>query len=382
MKEKKSSWVTTGLFLSLTFGITAVSLFHPVKKFSENENRVLAQKPRITKETLLSGELSKEYEAFITDQFPARDTWIEIKTQAELMMGHKEVNGVYFAKDGYLLEKHTAEKETAKQRKKNIKRVKQMADYYERRLGSGHVKVMLVPSSTEILAEKLPFGVEEYNESQILDQVERAVSKEVFVNPTPILDSHKEEYIYYRTDHHWTSLGAYYAYTEWAQACGFLPISQKEFKIKKANEGFYGTIYSKVNKKGIKPDVISLYERKKRMNYQVDYDLGAAKTDTLYSMRQLKGKDKYAVFLDGNHAVVTIDTNVKNDRRLLIIKDSFAHSFAPFAVNHFSQTHMLDFRYVNIGIKDYIRTNKITDILLLYSAVNFEKDTNTRKLIQ
>ena len=115
---------------------------------------------------------------------------------------------------------------------------------------------------------------------------------------------------------------------------------------------------------------------KKDMNYQLLYNL-KDQTDSLYDLSKLEGKDKYSVYMGGNNALVEIKTNNMNGRRLLVIKDSYAHSFVPFAVNHYEETYMIDFRYFNVGVEQFVEENKITDILVLYNTMNFVQDKNS-----
>lgn len=381
MKQKISQVVTIVFFLLLVFGLSIASLLKEPTEFSENENRQLAQKPKFSKASLISGKYGKDFETYITDQFIGRDSWITWKTRTELALQKKEINGVYFGDDGYLFDKIIQSDFDKEQMQKNIQRVGKLADKYSKILGKDRVKVMIVPTAPYILQDKLPKYAPNYNQDLILDQVAKQVSGSSYINSKDVLQAHKDEYIYYRTDHHWTSLGAYYAYEEWAKSSGFTPFSQTDFRIEEATDEFLGTMYSKVNIKTSK-DLIYLYQPKKNMNYQLEYNLGEKQSNTLYDKKQLEGKDKYAVFLGGNNPLVQIKTNNKNGRKLLLIKDSYAHTIAPFIVNHFEQTDMIDFRYYNTGVSDYVEENGITDILYLYNAVNFAKDTNTSKLLK
>ncbi|HAB61840.1 MAG TPA: hypothetical protein DCE48_14305 [Lachnospiraceae bacterium] len=145
------------------------------------------------------------------------------------------------------------------------------------------------------------------------------------------------------------------------------------------SDKFYGTLHSKVNV-NVEPDDIYLYEIKEDMNYQLLYNL-TDETDTLYDLSQLEGKDKYSVYMGGNNALVKVKTNNKNGRRLLVIKDSYAHSFVPLAVNHYEETYMIDFRYFNGGVEEFVEENEITDVLVLYNTMNFVKDKNSIKFL-
>jgi hypothetical protein len=368
------------VFLILVFGITLLGLFVPVKAFSENENRYLATKPQFNWKSLISGKYTTQYEDYITDQFIYRDKWISLKTLSERALLKQDINSVYFGKDGYLVEKHPMKKVEPEVEDRNYQRLIEFVKQYKGVLGEDNVKVMLVPTASSILKDKLPKFATGYSQDAFIDKVKGELTKENVIDVRELLLSHNKEYIYYKTDHHWTSLGAYYAYTQWAKETGEEYIPMEEFNQVLASDKFYGTLHSKVNV-DMEADSIYLYEIMKDMDYSVRYD-GEKESNTLYELSYLDTKDKYSVFLSGNHGLVEINTNNKNGKKLLVIKDSFAHSFVPFAVNHYESTHMIDLRYFNMGIKDYIEQNEITDVLVLYNVMNYVTDKNTSKLLK
>ncbi len=361
-------------------GFILWNLVTPQKVFSENENRYLAEIPKFTYEKLINGEYMNGMDEYINDQFIFRDRWISIKTMAERAMLKQDINSVYFAKDDYLIEKHGNDEVSEEQAIKNRERLIEFVKKYTEKLGNDRVNVMLVPTASEILIDKLPPFATGYNQNAYLEELMAAIPHGTFIDIRDMFMKHKDEYIYYRTDHHWTALGAFYAYEKWAKDAGFTPLSKEEFDITLASDEFYGTLHSKVNT-NIKPDDIYLYHIKEDMDYQLLYNLTDEKS-TLYDLSKLEGKDKYSVYMGGNNAVVEVGTNNNNGRRLLVIKDSFAHSFVPFAVNHFEKTYMIDFRYFNGGIEAYMEENEITDVLVLYNTMSFIKDKNSIKFLK
>lgn len=317
---------------------------------------------------------------YINDQFVLRDHWIGIKTMLERGMLKQDINSVYFAKDGYLIEKHSNKEVSEQLAEKNKEYLVRFVNKYLSKLGKDHIKAVLVPTASEILTDKLPPFATGYDQKGYMEDMIAALPKGTLLELRDILMKHKEEYIYYRTDHHWTSLGAYYAYELWCKETGVEALGQEEFHIIQATDEFYGTLHSKVNTK-VKPDDIYLYQIKKDMGYQLLYNL-TDKSNTLYDYSKLEGKDKYSVYMGGNNPVVEIETNNKNERNLLVIKDSFAHSFVPFVVNHFEKTYMIDFRYFNGSVEKYMEENGITDVLVLYNTMSFVKDDYLAKLIK
>lgn len=384
-KNSKCSIIICVVFCLLLFGMSFLSIVTPTKSFSENENRFLTKKPKFTKENFLSGKYATEYETFITDQFPARNQWITLKTWTERILLKQESNGVYFGKDDYLIETHQASDLDTEQLATNTERLIEFLSKATKLLGKEHVKMMLVPTANMILTDKLPPFATGFDQFAYLEQVNEKLSKEqieqVQVDVSDILLEHKKEDIFYRTDHHWTALGAYYAYTVWAKSCGFDLAPLESYNKTEISNDFYGTIYSKVNIK-VKPDTITIYEPKEEKKYQVEYNLGEKTTDTLYEMEQLEGKDKYAVFLGGNNAVVKIKQYPSRAERgkLLIIKDSYAHCFTPFVLEHYQEVEMIDLRYFNMSVLEYIDMNGYDDVLFLYNIPNFAKDRNMSNL--
>lgn len=368
------------LFALLWSGLIICNLVTPERKFSENENRFLAELPKYTNAKLINGEFMNGLDEYINDQFVFRDNWISLKTTAERALLKLDINSVYFAKDDYLIEKHNKSDVSKEQVEKNKDRLTEFVEKSVEKLGEDRVNVMLVPTASEILKDKLPPFATGYDQEAYMNEVIESLPKGTFIDVRDVLNQHKEEYIYYRTDHHWTTLGAFYAYEQWAKDAGFTPLSREQFDITLGSDQFYGTLHSKVNV-NVEPDDIYLYDIKGDMNYQLLYNM-TDETDTLYDLSQLEGKDKYSVYMGGNNALVKVNTNNKNGRRLLVIKDSYAHSFVPLAVNHYEETYMIDFRYFNGGVEDFVEENEITDVLVLYNTMNFVKDKNSIKFLK
>lgn len=376
------SKAVTGIFLALVFGITIAGFFVPVKARSESENRALAQKPKFSLASLFAKEdkekFTTKYEAYLTDQFIGRDTWISVKTRTELLLGKTDINGVYFAEDDYLITRTDASSINAEQEEKNIARLDAFIKKYSELLGDTNVYAMLVPTAADILADKLPPFTSEYDQEALLNRV-AAMLGDNFIDTREELMQHKDEYLYYKTDHHWTALGAYYAYRAWAQAQKIPVREQEDYKISTGSEEFYGTLYSKVNIQ-MPADTVLLYEDGR--SYRVEYDMDGKPQKSMFSMKRLSEKDKYMVYLDGNHALTQIQQQgqKKTEKKLLVIKDSYAHTFVPFLAQDYDEVIMVDFRYNKMPVSMIIENYGITDILVLYNATNFVHDDNLYQL--
>lgn len=374
MKSKFHNVVTVVVFLWLIAFFTVASILNPDRIFSANENRYLAQKPKWTPEQFFEGEFATGYENYITDQFIGRDKWIQVKTLCEISIGKKDVNGVYLCKDDYLIETQTGIDE--KKAYDNADRMVTFLNEKAQQLGADHVALMLVPTAVATLKDKLPNYAQTFDQNRYIDYLGDGF-RGTFVDVRDTFTQNKDEYIYYKTDHHWTTKGAFLAYQNWADAMRFTPFSEEEFEIVQVSDDFLGTVYSKLNY-AKSADRMYLYKVKRDIRYYVDIDLGAKIMDGLYEESYLAKKDKYSVFLDGNHSIVTIDTTggQSDGDTLLIIKDSYAHCFVPFAVNHYDKTVVVDMRYLKMPMNQVIEKYGITDILVLYNVVHFAEDIN------
>ncbi|MBQ9766041.1 MAG: hypothetical protein IJW18_07575 [Lachnospiraceae bacterium] len=380
MKKNIKDILITAIFLTLIFGLTILSLIKKTVLFSENENRYLAQKPTFSFEALFDGSYTSDYESFVTDQFVFRDSWIGCKTRVELMTLRKDINGVYFCDDDYLMEKHDATKFESDQAKSNVNVFTNFVNKYAEKFGPEHFQAILVPTASEVLKDKLPLFATPYDQNTWVNKINEMVPDGYVYNAYEALKDHTDEYIYYKTDHHWTTLGAYYTYVEWCKSTGLTPYELSDFDVEIATEEFLGTLDSKVNV-NIEPDSMALYHLKDDMEYKLTYNMTDDVRDSLYHYDGLKGKDKYTVYMGGNYAIVDVETNVKNGKTLLVLKDSFGHSFVPFAANHYERIIMLDLRYYNMfNAEMFIEQYGVTDMLVLYNVVNLASDVHVFKM--
>ena len=373
------------------FGGTLAALFfgavlHKPAEFSQSENRYLEQRPTFTASKLMDGSFMKDYENFITDQFPERSFFMGVKTAAERLRGRTDDNGVYFGKDGYLLGKYDGSLFESDTSKNNIKSIAEFVKMYADKFGKGHFQVALAPSSSEILKDKLPPFAPIYNQTEYITKIKQEAGDSYVTDLGEILKKHSEEYIYYRTDHHWTSLGAYYGYEAIAKEMGLKAQALEDLKADEVSNDFLGTYDSKVNTGitgGVIPDDITIYSSPEIDKAEMMWDNDKDKTfNSIYYMDALKGKDKYTVFFGGNHSVTDIKMDNNTGKTLLLIKDSFAHSLAPFLIKDYDRIIMFDLRYFNKSLKKYIDENKITDLLVLYSTPDFAEDANIGRLLR
>ena len=355
-------------FFCLLLAVSALTgLVMPDWYYSEREKRTLAQKPKLTVADFISGEFSGELEKYLTDQVPLRDGWVTMKTYMELAAGKRESGGVYICKDKYLMDKFTSYSYSKKQLAANVEA---LAELQSKLAAEGvSMNTILVPMAAQVLTDKLPAHAPVTDYTAILQ-----VLTDAGVDTTDMLSAlaaHSSENIYYRTDHHWTSLGAYYACCAWR---GIEPTAG-EWTQEGLGDDFYGTTWNKVPLPTVPAEEITAWY--KHINRSVSYNNGQYETDSIYERKYLSGSDQYAVFLNSNQAQTVIEGSGKNGK-LLLIKDSYGNTFSQFPVEDYAEVHVLDLRFFKGDVAEYARENGITDALVLYGVQNFVKDTNLR----
>ena len=337
----------------------------PDRYYSEREKRTLTQKPKFTVADFISGEFSGELEKYLTDQVPLRDGWVTMKTYMELAIGKRESGGVYLCKDQYLMDKFTSYS-----KKQLAANAAALADLQEKLAAEGvSMNTILVHMAAQVLTDKLPAYAPAADYAAIFQVLTDAGVDTVNVWST--LAAHSGENIYYRTDHHWTSLGAYYAYCAWR---GIQP-NADEWTQEILCGNFRGTTWNKVPLPTVPAEEIAAWY--KHINRSVSYNNGQYETDSIYERKYLSGSDQYAVFLNSNQAQTVIEGSGKSGK-LLLIKDSYGNTFSQSPVEDYAEVHVLDLRFFKGDAVDYAKENGITDALVLYGVQNFVKDTNLR----
>ena len=353
-------------FFCLLLAVSALTgLIVPDRYYSEREKRTLTQKPQFTIVDFVSGNFSDELDQYLTDQVPLRDDWVTLKTYMELAVGKRESGGVYIGKDKYLMDKFTSY--SKKQLTANAAALAKLQKVLAEEGIS--MDTILVPVAAQVLTDKLPDYAPVADYAAILQ-----VLTDAGVDTTDVfsaLAAHGSENIYYRTDHHWTSLGAYYTYCAWR---GVEP-NADEWTQEVLCTNFRGTTWNKVPLPTVPAEEITAWYKHEYHN--VSYNGGEYKTNSIYERKYLSGSDQYAVFLNSNQARTIISDSGRSGK-LLLIKDSYGNTFSQFPAEDYAEVHVLDLRFFKGDVAEYAKENGITDTLVLYGAQNFVKDTNLR----
>lgn len=372
--SKRYSIFLTALFCAFLGGMALLSLLLPKESFSELENRYLQKAPTLSfSSVVVNGKFMEEAEDYVSDHIAGRDFWVALKAWSERLSGKRENEGVYFGREDTLLNQVADPDE---------KQLSQAMDYLNRLTEQSEVPVYfgVIPSSSAIWHERLPQGAPTADEESVIRDL-IGESQAAVVDIYDALAAHAGEAVYYRTDHHWTSLGAYYGYTGLATALGYTPVPLNDYTETVRSTEFYGTVFSSSGVRWVRPDTISTYVPDDGITVASHtYDNKGNPVEEprqLYDTSFLSVKDKYSMFLGGNQPLgVVKNANNPDGPRLLIIRDSYADSLVPFLTPHFSEIHLLDLRYYKLSIADYIAQNGIDQALVLYSVPNFVTDSN------
>lgn len=347
------------------------------QKYSDRENRKLAKKPVFSAKAFIRGNYQKRYEKWLDDRFAFRDGWSALAANMQRAMGKKEINGVYIGESGYLLEKYSESDFDGEQVEENVETLSDFLNDAAGQYGQEHISCIMIPSKTEVLADKLPEYAEKEDTVRVLEAVgKRLEQPERLLYAGDFLKDHSEEYIYYRTDHHWTTLGAYYVWAGWAAHMGYPYTPAEGYQRETVYDDFYGTTYNKAQMY-VKPDSVELFHSPAQESVHVEMDDGEWEADSVYFQEEAeKGFNRYNVFFGKNTFKVVVTTKAGTGKTLLLFKDSFANSFVPFLLGEYDKIIMIDYRYGKIPADRLIRQYPdITDILVLFNTEKFMQNT-------
>lgn len=357
-------------FAGMVLLLSAASLIQPDRKMSEEENRVLAEFPKLGLESLKNKDYMTGLENYASDQFVLRDAWISLKVQCDLLAGKREFNGVYLGKKKYLMQI------PAEMDEKNTKENLEAINQFYKKNNQLKTYMMIVPNAAYILKEQLPMGAPVRDQGEDMEYIKKQLSNDIrCIDVTEALQQHAKEGIYYKTDHHWTTRGAAYGFNAAAMALEIQGVAT-EYKIHTVATDFSGTLASRTGYHKAE-DTVEVYEPENvEVQYLVSDSDNEEKRPTVYDRAALEGKDKYQVFFGGNHAMVDIMTTNDKGRRLLIFKDSYANCFVPFLIPYYTEVVMIDPRYYYDNIQTMIANKGITDVLFLYNMDTFLSDNS------
>lgn len=358
--KKIKDYIFISAFIVFIFSFTSISILQSDKEFSSIENKILTKNPKLNLKDIKNGTYMKSFDKYIIDQFPGRISLICAKNKLQYALGYREFKNIYIGKNDRMLEKFEINKSNINE---NIEMMNKIQDYF-----NIETVGMFIPNSIAIYNEELPKYAITDNQKELLEYIENSYNGS-FYTPYNALYENKNEYIYFKTDHHWTQLGAKIMYEDYYN-------KTINSKYEKVTDGFLGTYYSKTLLNSKKSDDIYAYIDFK--DIKITHD--GTESNYIYDDSKLEGKNKYQYFMNGDPAVSLIEG--KGEGEILIFKDSFAHSYIPFLTNEYEKIHVLDPRYLNIDIIDYIKNTNITKIYYIYSLSTLNSDTIFNKYKQ
>lgn len=359
------------IFMLIWIFLIVLNLIFPKQSFSEQENRYLAKIPSFNVKDLISGKYAEDLDTYINDHFIFRNFFLKLNSFVQVSTGKSENNGVYIGKDGYLFEKF----DYTKKQEEDIKKAAIIINNFANKTNVP-TYFLLIPNSIYINESKLPDNVEVYNQKNIINDVYNICNNTINVSTVDVLVKNKDLKLYFKTDHHMTSFGSYLVYKEFCKTANIKPVSLQEFDKEIVSNDFLGTFDSKAQAFKQEADEITVYKNYINQNVEANYD--GKIYNSIFNEDYLAKKDKYSYFLNGNNARVVIKTKVNNGKKLLVIKDSYAHILAQFLCQNYEEIHFIDPRYYNLPLSNYITENNITETLFLYNVSNLINDTGIR----
>ena len=231
----------------------------------------------------------------------------------------------------------------------------------------------LIPTAADIWKEKLTTGTPVMDEGELISQLYES-AKVPCVDFEKVLDAHKDEKIFYRTDQHWTTLGAYYGANALLEKMKMEPIAEEELTRTVVSEDFCGTLWSIAGACWMKPDSVETFVPEDGVEVEILRSMEPEKGN-MYEWDYLEKKDKYSFFFGGNAPVLVMKTGHPGPK-LLLVRDSYSSELAPLLSLRFSEIHMVDLRYTRMSMQEYAREHEIDATAVVYGIKTFTEDSN------
>lgn len=359
------------VFLVFLAAMALLLLFSPVREYSENEKRYLAGRPEVSAENILSGEAQKELEKFTADQIPGRDFFVGVNAYWNLATGRNAAQDIYYCDEGYLI--NAPKQADEKIFTDNLTRFDQFAE----KLGVP-ADLVMVPTTGYLMEEVLPAFHKEYQDDALYDLAGTLLENVRLVDVRDALKQGKDGgQICYRTDHHLTSYGNYLLYEAYQKANNATYLSRDAYEVT-SYDGFYGTDWSGSGYWLVDPDTVEVWDAGLAPTVTlIDGGAEPKVSNGLFYLSHLENLDKYPIFLDGNHAMVTIHNPDAQGGNLLVIRDSYAHCLSTFLAADYQNIYLVDLRYYRQSVSEFVAEHPVDRVLYLYGMDNLITDTNS-----
>ena len=364
------------VFSILVILFTVIDIINSPNEFSELENRKLSQMPILSLKSYIDTSFSSDYEKYINDQFFLRGNWIDLKSRIEYLLGKRENNDIIFGKENYLFKKFTTFND--EMLKNNLNSIITFTNNYNK-----EVDFFIIPNSYAIYDELTPRYLPLVDQLSLINSINSYLSLKSndhinTINVAEELLKNKDDYIYYKTDHHWTSYGAYLAYLAYMDYLGLEIVDINNLEKITINN-FLGTYYNRSKYFKADSDFITYYNI---LGLHIEID--GKEQLSLMDLDKFNGSDKYSAFLWGNNGLTkVINENISEERKgssILIFKDSYANSFIQFLSYNYEIIDIIDLRYFKESIRNFMKDKDYNEILIMYSFNNLSSDINIRRL--
>jgi len=369
MKTKKTDILICVLFCGFLFSMLLLLLVLPQRDFSEREKRYLSDAPELTAESLFSGEFGEDMEDYLADHVPGRDFFVGLNACYDKLTGRQVTKAVYTADGKRLVEAPVVWNGATAE--KNMTSINRFAES----IGQS-VDLMIVPSAGFVLEDSVQGLHDPYTDDVMIADLYAMAGEDVScVDLIPTFtQTENPETLYYGTDHHWTSLGAYTAYEAYMELLNREHPVQSDFTVERF-DGFYGSNHSRSGLWYYPADEVELWKTETTFTV-VNNDTDAVH-DGLFYEERLQELDKYTVYLDGNHSLVRIENpDAAGTGSLLVIRDSYANCLGTFLAHAYESVILVDLRYYKQPVSELFAEETFTDVLVCYSIGNFLTDNN------
>lgn len=372
MKRNLWNLLTVALFAIALLAVPLLFMLLPYRTFSDAERRYLAEPPKLSEERLSDWSFDDKVETFLADHLPGRNALVSINAYATLYTGRQVSTDVFCDSEGYLVEAPVRDAPEELE-----KRMRRIAAFGENTKLSPYL--IAVPSTGFIRRESLPKPLAALYRD---DAIQKKIEAFDGVKVVPILERFQAEgqNWFYRTDHHWNADGAFAAYEAFMRAAGHEPLSKDAF-TRREIPGYSGSTQSR-SALWLHPTDTLTVDEPKDLSVTVTFSDKDGTFSSLFYEEHLNAYDRYPLFLDGNHPVTVIENyNASADApNLLLVKDSFGNSLAPYLVPSYHTVVMVDPRYCKRGVADLCEQYAIDEVLFCYSIDHLMTDESLRVL--
>ncbi len=367
--ERIRAYVTVGVMAALLLGLSVWCWLKPADDYSESERRVLAAFPKVSVESVLSGEFTKDFETYTQDQFPMRDQMRRVKAIANLFVFQQKDNNDLYLADGYVSKLDYPLRDSMVNHA--LERFRYLTEHYLEPNGS-KVYLAVIPDKNYYLAQ--PNGYPTMDYEALFERLRQECGDMAYIDLTEQLSIED----YYHTDTHWRQENLLPVARYLAGEMG-VSLSGEGYTVNTVDHPFWG-VYVGQSALPLTPDTLHYLTSPALEDCVVTgYATGTGVEIPMYDLKKSVGRDPYEMFTGGSNPLVTIENpNAASDRELIIFRDSFAGSLAPLLAEGYRKITLVDIRYVRSEQLGQLVDFHGQDALFLYSTLLLNSSTGLK----